>query len=174
MSREATAAAAPFGGLASGFDLWSRERMSTGVSQSPSSLQIARRLLAREAAQVSEGGREMVVAALQRTCLRVSDNLRESIGEDGCTALLERALARTEASHPALKDIRRWNDVSLHLDGVLTSVEAHGVVAVTAAIEALLAALVEILGRLIGEDMAIRLIDHDAARPRSSNGAKAS
>ena len=36
---------------------------------------------------------------------------------------------------------------------------AHGVTAVTAAIEALLAALLDILGRLIGGDMATRLID---------------
>ena len=115
----------------------------------------------------------MVVAALQRTCLRVSDNLRDSMGNDGCNALLVRALARTEANHPALKNICRLNGGDIPLDGVLASVEAHGVAAVTSAVEALLAALVEILGRLIGEDMAIRLIDHDAARSPSSNGAKA-
>ena len=171
-SREA-ADAATFGGLTSGLDLSSRSRMSTDASHSPSSLQIARRLLAREAAKVNEGEREMVVAALQRACLRVSDNLRESLGDDGCNALLVQALARTEASHPPLKDIRRWNDVSLHLDGVPTSVEAHGVAAVTAAIEALIATLAETLSRLIGEDMAIRLIDHDATQSHSSNGAKA-
>jgi len=116
----------------------------------------------------------MVVAALERTCLRVSDNLRDSMGNDGCNALLVRALARTEANHPALKNICRLSGGDIHLDGVLASVETHGVAAVTAAIEALLAALVEILGRLIGEDMAIRLIDHDAAGSPSSNGAKAS
>lgn len=105
----------------------------------------------------------MFVAALERTCLRVSNNLRDSIGNDGCNALLVRALARTEANHPALTDIRSLNEGAIHLDGVLTSVEAHGLAAVTAGIEALLAAVVEILGRLIGEDMATRLIDHDAA-----------
>lgn len=147
--------------------------MSTSVSQSPASLQIARRLLAHEAAQVSEGGAEMVIAALQRTCLRVSNNLRDSMGDDGCNALLARALTRTEAKNPALTDIRRLHDGGIYLDGVLASVETHGVAAVTASIEALLAALVEILGRLIGEDMAIRLIDHHAAGSPSSNGAKA-
>jgi uncharacterized iron-regulated protein len=115
----------------------------------------------------------MAVAALQRTCLRVSDNLRDSMGDAGCNALLARALARTEADHPALKDIRRLDEDNIHLDGVLASIEAHGVAAVTAAIEALLAALVGILGRLIGEDMAIRLIDHDASRSRAGDGGKA-
>jgi hypothetical protein len=147
--------------------------MSTAASQSPVPLQIARRLLTREGAQVSDGGREMAVAALERTCLRVCDNLRDAMGDDGCHALLLRALARAEVNHPALADLCRVNGGGIHLDGVLANVEAHGVPAVTAATEALLAALVEILGRLIGEDMAIRLIDHDAARPPSNNGVKA-
>lgn len=140
--------------------------MNTDASPSPTSLEIARSLLAREAAQGKEAEPESVGAALQRTCSRVSENLRDAMGEDGCNALLVRALARTEANHPALKDVCRLNDGSVHLTGVVASVEAHGVEAVTAAIEALLAAVVDILGRLIGEDMAIRLLDHDAPRSR--------
>lgn len=140
--------------------------------QTPTSLQMARRLLAREAAPGSAGEPEIAGTALQGTCVRVSGNLRDSLGEDGCNALLARALARTEADHPALKNIRRHNQGSVHLDGVVASVEAHGVAAVTAAIEALLAALVDLLGRLIGEDMAIRLIDQDAPRSQRVGGAK--
>lgn len=115
----------------------------------------------------------MVGAALQRTCVRVSETLRNLLGEDGRNALLVRALARTEADHPALKSICRLDEGGIQLDGVVASVEAHGVAAVTAAIEALLAALIDVLGRLIGEDMAIRLIDHDAPRSRTGAGAQA-
>lgn len=115
----------------------------------------------------------MVGAALQRTYVRVSEALRDSIGEDGCNALLARALARTEADHPALKNIRRPNEGGIHLDGVVASVEAHGVAEVSAAIEALLAALADVLVRLIGEDMVIRLIDPDAPRSRTGGGAQA-
>jgi hypothetical protein len=95
------------------------------------------------------------------------------MGEDGHNALLARALARTEGQHPALKDIRRLNDGTVHLEGVAASVELHGVPQVTAAVEALLAVLLDVLGRLIGEDMAIRIIDHDAPQSRKGGGANA-
>jgi len=100
--------------------------------------------------------------------------LRDSMGDDGSSALLARALARTEADHPALTNLRRRNEANIHPDGVVASVEAHGIAAVTAAIEALLAALVEILSRLIGEDMAIRLIDQDAPPSRAGDREQAS
>lgn len=141
------------------------------ASPSPTSLQIAGRLLARETPPGGKGDPKTVGAALQRTCSRVSENLRDSMGLDGSNALLGRALARTEGHHPALKDIRRLNEGGVHLDGVVASVETHGVAEVTAAIEALIAALVDILGRLIGEDMAIRLIDPDLPRSRGGDGA---
>jgi hypothetical protein len=146
----------------------------SGASPSPASLQIARRLLTREAAPGKARDPKVDGAALQRTMSRVFESLRDSMGVDGCNALLVRALARTEADHPALKSITRLNENSIYLDGVVASVELHGVAAVTKAIEALLAALIDALGRLIGEDMAIRLIDPDAPASRSGDGAKSS
>lgn len=140
--------------------------MNGGASRTPAAPHFARLLLARDAAPGGESDPARVAAALQRTCLRVSDSLRDSMGEDGRNALLARALARTEADHPALSSVRRAGDGGIHLDGVVTSVEAYGITAVTAAIEALLAALLEILSRLIGEDMAMRLIDSDPPRGR--------
>ena len=114
----------------------------------------------------------MVAAALQRTLARVRANLCDSVGDDGCSALLARALARTESDHPALTDIRKLNNGIVHLDGVVESVEAHGVAPVTAAIEALFATLVDVLGRLIGEDMAMKLLDHDLAAPSPDGGTR--
>jgi hypothetical protein len=131
-------------------------------------------LLAREAAPGKERSPKIEGAALQRMISRVFESLRDSMGVDGCNALLVRALARTEAEHPALKNIARLNENSIHLDGVVASVDLHGVAAVTKALEALLAALIDALGRLIGEDMAIRLIDPDAPPSRSGDGAEAS
>ncbi len=88
------------------------------------------------------------------------------MGDDGCTALLARALARTEAAHPALTTVRRVNGSSIALDGVADATKTHGAAAVTAAVEALLGALVDVLGRLIGEDMAIRVLEIGAPRGR--------
>jgi hypothetical protein len=124
---------------------------------------MARRLLARETPAAGEPA--MVAAALQRTLMRVRANLCDAVGDDGCNALLARALARTELDYPPLTDIRKLNNGAIDLDGVVASAEAHGIAPVVAAIEALLAALLEVLGRLIGEDMAMRLLDHDLAEP---------
>jgi len=145
------------------------QSLNSDASLSPTSLQIARRLIAREDPR---GAPEKVGAALQRAVARVSQTLSESMGEDGYNALVVRALARTEADHPALKKVVRLND-GVHLDGIKASVEAHGAAAVTAAIEALLAALVDVLGRLMGEDMAVQIIDPDPSLSRKGGGAKA-
>ena len=131
-------------------------------------------MLARGVASANGRDPKAVGAALQRTCARVSQSLRDSMGEDGRSALLVRALARTEADHPALKNIVGLDEGGIQLDGVAASVETHGVAAVTEAIEALLAALIDLLGRLIGEDMATGLIDHDAPQSQEGGAEQAS
>lgn len=143
--------------------------MNREASLSPTSRQIARHLLTRD---VSQPDPAMIGAALQRTCVRVSENLRDAMGEAGRNALIARALARTEADHPALKSIAGPGGDGIQLNGVAASVDKHGVAEVTAAIEGLFAAIVDLLVRLIGEDMAIRIIDTDVPKPRTSGGAK--
>ncbi len=94
------------------------------------------------------------------------------MGDDGWNAMLARAFARAEVSHPALKNIRRFNEGRIHLDDVAASVEALGVAEATAAIEALLAGIVDVLSQLIGEDMVVRLIEPEA-ESRKGGGAHA-
>jgi hypothetical protein len=144
--------------------------MHRNDSSSSASLQFARRLVALDVTAANGGDPRVVGVALQRSCARVLDTLRDSMGEDGSNALLARALARTEAHHPVLKDMRRFSNGGIHLDGVGGTVETRSVAEVTEAVEALLGALVDVLGRLIGEDMAIRIIDHEG---RLQNGDEA-
>ncbi|MEX2177189.1 MAG: hypothetical protein WD801_00670 [Gemmatimonadaceae bacterium] len=103
---------------------------------------------------------------------RVTDNLRDTMGVDGCTALLERGLMRTETHHPALTLLRRQHGRELHLDGVAAAVEIHGLAAVEKAITALMEALIEVLSRLIGEDMAIRIINLGAPQDQRRRDSK--
>jgi hypothetical protein len=142
-----------------------RERTSAATSA-----EIVRRILHREA---GSSGQVITAEALQRACTRVCENLSDSLGEDGCTALLARSLARTEEAHPALKIVRHANGRGITLDGVAASIDKYGIEVVTPAIEALLAALVDVLGRLIGEDMAERLFDQTVPRPRRGDGGQA-
>jgi hypothetical protein len=120
---------------------------------------MARRLLAQETKGADQP--DAVVAGIQQLCTRVSDNLRQSVGDDGYNALLARVLRRTEPEHPVLTDIRRVADSGIYLDRVSAGVESHGVAAVQAAIESLLATLIDVLAGLIGADMVLNLLDHD-------------
>ena len=153
---------------------WKSSQRVSCVNSDPSasqSMQIMRRLMAREPLLESGAEPAVVGIALQRTCARVSHRLRDAMGVDGSTALLARALARTEVDHPVLKTVTHLNGNGISLDGVSASIDAHGVTAVTAGVEALLAALVDVLSRLIGEDMTARLLELDAPA-RSRTGGK--
>jgi len=132
----------------------------TSPPPSPASREIARQLLDREQANGEGAG-----PALQRLCTRVTDNLRGSVGDDGYNALLARALTRVERDHPALKDVRRVTDSNIQLDGVVASIDRHGLPAVTVALESLVAALVDLLSSLIGADMVLNLIDSPPQLP---------
>lgn len=116
---------------------------------------------------------EAAASVLQQACTRVTDVLRESMGDAGSAALLARAFARTEAAYPPLKDLRRPGDNGVRLDGIAASADKHGIEDVTAAIEALITAVIDILTRLIGEDMTIQLFDYDKHEPPTRGGAGA-
>jgi hypothetical protein len=111
-------------------------------------------------------------AALFRAYAAVCDNVRATMGDDGCIALFGRAYARELASHPALHEVRGRTKYETSLENVLAGIDAHGAAAVRAAVEAVIATVIDILARLIGEDMAIRIIDHDAAPPADGGTAR--
>jgi hypothetical protein len=124
---------------------------------------MARRMLDRDAAGATEA--ERLSLALERTFARVSGNIRRSVGEDGYAALLARAVVTTESDESVLVVIARADAMGVDLD-IATAVEAHGVRAVDASLESLLASLVDILSDLVGEDMARNLLDHDGSPQR--------
>ena len=112
-----------------------------------------------------------VASALQRVFARLSYSLRDAMGPAGYDALLLRALARAKRAHPALAMARPLSDPEIPSDTILAIIEAHGADAATDAMEALLVAFIDILSRLIGEDMAIRLIDPDVPQSPPTGGA---
>ena len=134
---------------------------------SPAAREMARQLLERESAVATEAAG--LGATMQRASTRVAESLRSSVGEDGYRALLVRALARTESDHPVLGDIRHADDAGIHLD-VVGAVDAHGAAAVGAALESVLAAIVDILSDLIGADMVRSLLEHDDLPRARRNG----
>lgn len=100
-------------------------------------------------------------AAADRVCRRVSNDLARWIGSDGCRALFARALAAAQAggNHPVLETVRISSGSVYCLDGLTEGALRHGVAAATEGAAAVLSALIELLGRLIGDDMVLSLLD---------------
>lgn len=118
--------------------------------------ELTRRLVAREAAQ---GDAPDIAAAAYAACERAYRALSRWLGANGSHALFTRALAQTQAEHLLLRDIRVRTRSESGLEGVTESIQVHGAAAVAAGLESLLVALLELLGRLLGEDMAARLVE---------------
>jgi hypothetical protein len=97
--------------------------------------------------------------AAAASCDHLYRELSRWVGPDGCHALFTRALAQARAEHPALAQIHLKPRSEPYIDGVAESIMAHGDPATAEALESMLARLVELLGRLIGDDMAMKLIE---------------
>jgi ribosomal protein S12 methylthiotransferase accessory factor YcaO len=129
--------------------------------------ELARQLLAREAAAPDPHGSDTTAAA-DRVCRRVSDELARWIGHDGCRALFARSLATAQAEgHPVLDAVRTSARSVYCLDGLTASAARYGAAAANDGAAAILSALIELLGRLIGDDMALHLVEQStpAAEP---------
>lgn len=88
-------------------------------------------------------------------------------------------MAEARIEHPVLGQIQLRARSEPYIDGVAQTIMAHGDAATAEALESLLVRLVELLGRLIGNDMAMKLIERrlaasdrrDAASDRSREEA---
>jgi hypothetical protein len=128
--------------------------MSPGA---PSAQELTRRLVARAAGE--NGSADSVALAVHAACERTYRELTRSLGQTGSQALLARAVAQSEVAHPLLKDIRIGRQAKPEVDSVRAAVQAHGAGPVAAALEAVLVTLLELLARLIGDDMVARLVE---------------
>jgi len=97
-------------------------------------------------------------------CTQLRAGLGRWVGATGYRALLDRALGLARAEHPALGSLLcHGGEVPM----ITAAVRAHGVAEVAAAMVAWVAALIELLGRIIGEEMAVRLVEQtDIPSPR--------
>jgi hypothetical protein len=131
------------------------------IQRSASAVEAARRLWALDAVGVSSP--DDVAIAVGRICTRLGTGLARWIGAEGYRALLRRALDEERAAHPALGKLQCNGDNNA---AIAAAVQAHGSDEVTAALVSLVAALVELLGRVVGEEMAVQLIvQAGAGRP---------
>jgi hypothetical protein len=128
--------------------------------------EVARQLWAREG--LDAGAPEEMAAAAELGCARLRAGLIRWIGSDGYRALVDRALEQVRAGHPALAGLQcQAGDVQ----GVAAIVGVYGAAEVREGILALVALLIDLLSRVIGEEIAVRLVEQawaGSARPTVS------
>ncbi len=78
------------------------------------------------------------------------------IGAEGYRVLLGRALIVARAEHPALGGL---SCLGGDQPATTAAVQAHGAGAVSAGLGTLVAVLIDLLGNIIGEDMAVHLVE---------------
>lgn len=136
----------------------SAERDKDGLSQEQmAARQIARRLV--NARRSERAGGDTAARAAAAACDNLYRELSRWVGPDGCHALFTRALAQARTEYPALEQTQLRARSEPYIDGVAETIMAHGDPATAEALESMLVCMVELLGRLIGDDMAMKLIE---------------
>jgi len=132
-----------------------------------SARQITRRLIkSRQRERKASDGRARTTSV---ACDDLYLELSRWVGLDGCHALFTRALASARTESAALDQIQLRPGSEPYLDGVAESIISRGDAATAEALEAMLVHVVELLGRLIGDDMATKLIERSIAAPKRDN-----
>jgi len=129
------------------------------TQRSAAATEVARRLWQRAVGDSSSP--EDVALAATRMCTQLRAGLSRWVGAMGYRALIDRALLLARAEHPAL------GSLSCHGgdEAVTTAaVRAHSADEVATGMVAVVAALVELLGRILGEEMAVRLVEQTGIR----------
>jgi hypothetical protein len=137
-----------------------RDKDTPSRNESPAQ-QMARRLIKSHRSERAEG--HTAARAAATACDKLYQELSRWVGPDGCHAIFTRALAQTRTNHPAVGQIQLHARSDPYIDGVAEAIMAHGDPATAAGLEAMLVHLVELLGRLIGDDMAMKLIERSVA-----------
>jgi hypothetical protein len=125
----------------------------------PNSRELARRLIDREPGR--QDAKHRGAAAAHAACEQVYRDLSRWVGGAGSAALFTRALLSAQSEHPVLAGMELRPDTEPRLAGVGEAVRIGGSRATAAALEALLAELIELLNRFIGADVVVRLVDRN-------------
>ena len=123
----------------------------------PAARQIVRRLI--DSRRSERTGGDTAARATAAASDHLYRELSRWVGPDGCHALFTRALAQARTEYPALWQIQLRARSEPYIDGVAETIIAHGDPATAEALESMLVRLVELLGRLIGDDMGMKLIE---------------
>jgi hypothetical protein len=124
---------------------------------------IARRLI--DSRRSVRAGGDTPARAAAAACDYLYGELSRWVGRDGCHELFKRSLAHARTEYAALEQIQLHPRSNPYIEGVADTIMANGDPATAEALESMLVRLVELLGRLIGDDMAAKLIERNLGGP---------
>jgi hypothetical protein len=136
-----------------------------GLSRDRPAREIVRRLISSRGSEPREGDTSARAAAGDH----LYHELSRWVGPDGCHALFTRALAEARDEFEPLGQIQLRPGSEPYISGVAETVAAYGDTATAKALESMLTHLVELLGRLIGDDMATKLIERSSFASERAN-----
>jgi len=125
-------------------------------AESPAAREAARRLLACE---VREGDSpDAVAVGAERVFAQVFRNLAQWVGTAGCHALVTHSLALIAPRFPILTGVRHMQ-AEPHLERLAENAHEYGGKAAIDGAAALLASIITTLNGLIGEDIAMSILE---------------
>ena len=124
---------------------------------SPAVRATARRLLSVETQQ--HGNSDEAAAHVEHVLAQVCRSLSEWVGSAGCHALFDRAITLAAVENPALLGVRHRERPSPHFDRIAENAREHGAEATVEAATTVLISVIATLSGLIGEDIALSLLD---------------
>ncbi len=131
--------------------------------------ELAKRLVDRETNTADAKTTRASAAALAGEGLYRA--LSRWIGSDGCHALFTRARAQEQPGNRALESLQLSPRHDPYIIGVAESIGEYGDDATADAIESMIVGMIELLGRLIGVDMATSLIERSLSEfPQDNSG----
>jgi hypothetical protein len=128
------------------------------MQSSASATEAARRLWTRYASD--KGSAEELATAAEHLFTHLEAGLARWVGAEGFRVLRGRALELAQTAHPALRD---FSDGAWDVRVVASAVQANGARDVAVGIIAVIATLIDLLGRIIGQEMAVRLVEQTGA-----------
>lgn len=133
--------------------------------ESAAATEAARRLWAHGLEDAASGD---VAVAGARVCTQLRIDLERWVGVSGYRALLDRALDQARPQHLPLRKLACTGDAQ----EMVAAVRVHGEKKVAAGLVAMVAALIDLLGRVVGEAMAVQLVVQSwVPRQRASSEA---
>lgn len=124
------------------------------MAMSTATMEAARRLW--EKAATTADTTEAKIAAAERVGTGLRAGLVRWIGRDGYHSLLLRALEQVRPAYPWMAGLRCEGGL---LQDMATEVRKHSAADVAGGMLALIGVVVDVLGRITGEEMAIRLVE---------------